>query len=64
MAHFVNLKSGNFDVIVNIDNVDFIKSYGQTCALHFGGGQELTIDASAHATFGMMQAAKRAPKGD
>jgi hypothetical protein len=61
MASFVVLKSGGADVLVNVENVNFIKSHGQTSTVHFTGGQDLVINVSTDEAFGMMQDAKQTP---
>ena len=61
MASFVFLKSGGADVLVNVENVNFLKSHGQTSTVHFTGGQDLVINVSASEAFGMMQDAKQTP---
>ena len=61
MASFVVLKTGGADVLVNVENINFIKSHGQTSTIHFTGGQDLVVNVSAHEAFGMMQDAKQTP---
>jgi DNA-binding LytR/AlgR family response regulator len=61
MASFIALKSGGADVLVNVENINFIKSHGQTATFHFTGGQDLVVNMSASEAFGMMQDAKQVP---
>ena len=61
MASFVTLKSGGADVLVNVENIVFIKSHGQTSTIYFTGGQDLVINVPVDEAFVLMQDAKQAP---
>lgn len=61
MAHFLSLNIAGYDVIVNIDQVDYIMGKGAECALHFGPGHSLRVDKSAYEVIGLMQDAKKTP---
>jgi hypothetical protein len=61
MAYFVRLTNGNTEFFINLDNVNYIQSSGEKCAIYFGKDHCISVNDSAYAVIGKAQDGTKIP---